>query len=51
MSVPTASQDRTVRVASVLARATTLSDELRATIGELEKILRHNPEAEENKSG
>jgi hypothetical protein len=39
-----ASQDRSKRVASVLARAATLSDELKGTIQELEQILRRPDE-------
>lgn len=40
--------ERTERVASVLARAAALSDELRATIKDLEQILSRKDEELEN---
>lgn len=40
--------DRTDRVASVLSRAAALSDELRGTIRELEKILRSGEDERES---
>lgn len=46
MKATTKSPDRAERVASVLARAGTLSDELRSTIKDLEIILRTGEEEE-----
>lgn len=43
-----ATKDRTLRVATVLARATSLSEELRGTIRELEAILRNREDEQES---